>query len=137
MYLIIAATDWIWKTNKQINNKKVMFSVFSSNQKGLDSTTCDLTKKKWQFLFAIFGGWRVILLCFQFRFRFCGIVFVNSFKFVTSIGSCISSSNFTDSLKRLSNLESRINEAPWINVASGKFGKKNKRSPIYILYFYY
>ena len=22
MYLIIAATDWIWKTNKQINNKK-------------------------------------------------------------------------------------------------------------------
>ena len=46
MYLIIAATDWIWKTNKQINNKKVMFSVFSSNQKGLDSTTCDLRGKK-------------------------------------------------------------------------------------------
>ena len=30
-----------------------------------------------------------------------------------------------------------IDIAPWINVAPGKFGKKNKRSPIYTLYFYY
>ena len=34
-------------------------------------------------------------------------------------------------------LESGINVSPWINVAPGKFGKKNKRSPIYTLYFYY
>ena len=34
-------------------------------------------------------------------------------------------------------LESGINVAPWINVASGKFGKKNQRSPIYALYLYY
>ena len=27
-------------------------------------------------------------------------------------------------------LESGINVAPWINVASGKFDKKNKRSPL-------
>ena len=32
-------------------------------------------------------------------------------------------------------LESGINIAPWINIAPGKFGKKNKRSPIYTLYF--
>ena len=34
-------------------------------------------------------------------------------------------------------LESGINVPPWINVAPGKFGKKNKRSPIYTLYLYY
>ena len=34
-------------------------------------------------------------------------------------------------------LESGINVAPWINIASGKFVKKNKRSPIYTLYLYY
>ena len=34
-------------------------------------------------------------------------------------------------------LESGINVAPWINIAPGKFGKKNKRSPIYTLYLYY
>ena len=34
-------------------------------------------------------------------------------------------------------LESGINIAPWINVAYGKFGKKNKRSPIYTLYYLY
>ena len=34
-------------------------------------------------------------------------------------------------------LESGINVAPWINGADGKFGKKNKRSPIYTLYLYY
>ena len=34
-------------------------------------------------------------------------------------------------------LESGINVAPWINVAPGKFGKKNKHSPIYTLYLYY
>ena len=34
-------------------------------------------------------------------------------------------------------LESGINVAPWINIAPGKFGKKNKRSPIYNLYLYY
>ena len=33
-------------------------------------------------------------------------------------------------------LESGINIPPWINIAPGKFGKKNKRSPIYTLYFY-
>jgi hypothetical protein len=33
-------------------------------------------------------------------------------------------------------LESGINVAPWINVAPGKFGKKNKHSPIYTLYLY-
>ena len=32
-------------------------------------------------------------------------------------------------------LESGINIAPWINVAPRKFGKKNKRSPIYTLYY--
>ena len=31
----------------------------------------------------------------------------------------------------------RINVAPWINIAPGKFEKKNKRSPIYTLYLYY
>ena len=30
-----------------------------------------------------------------------------------------------------STLESGINVAPWINLASGKFGEKNKQSPIY------
>ena len=34
-------------------------------------------------------------------------------------------------------LESGINIPPWINVAPGKFGKKNKRSPIYTSYLYY
>ena len=34
-------------------------------------------------------------------------------------------------------LESGINVPPWINVAPGKFGKKNKHSPIYTLYLYY
>ena len=34
-------------------------------------------------------------------------------------------------------LESEINVPPWINVALGKFGKKNKRSPIYTLFLYY
>ena len=34
-------------------------------------------------------------------------------------------------------LESGINVAPWKNVAPGKFGKKNKRSSTYTLYFYY
>ena len=33
-------------------------------------------------------------------------------------------------------LESVINVAPWINIAPGKFGKKNKHSPIYTLYSY-
>ena len=36
----------------------------------------------------------------------------------------------------MSTLESGINVAPWINVASGKFGKKNKHIPIYTLYLY-
>ena len=40
------------------------------------------------------------------------------------------------SLKRYT-LESGINVAPWINIAPGKFGKKNKCSPIYTLYLYY
>ena len=31
-------------------------------------------------------------------------------------------------------LESGINVAPWINIAPGKFGKKNQRSLIYTLY---
>ena len=35
------------------------------------------------------------------------------------------------------NLESGIIVAPRINVAPGNFGKKNKHSPIYILYLYY
>ena len=30
----------------------------------------------------------------------------------------------------LTTLESGIDVAPWINVASGKFDKKNKRSPL-------
>ena len=34
-------------------------------------------------------------------------------------------------------LESGINVAPWINIAPGKFCKKNKRSPIYTLYYLY
>ena len=34
-------------------------------------------------------------------------------------------------------LESEINVPPWINVVLGKFGKKNKRSPIYTLFLYY
>jgi hypothetical protein len=34
-------------------------------------------------------------------------------------------------------LESGINIAPWINVPVGKFGKKNRRSPICTLYLYY
>ena len=37
----------------------------------------------------------------------------------------------------LCTLKSGINVAPWINIAPGKFGKKNKRSPIYTLYLYY
>ena len=36
-----------------------------------------------------------------------------------------------------STLESGINVPPWINIDPGKFGKKNKRSPIYSLYLYY
>ena len=32
-------------------------------------------------------------------------------------------------------LESGINVAPWINIAPGKLGKKNKPSPIYTLYY--
>ena len=34
-------------------------------------------------------------------------------------------------------LESGISVPPWINVAPGKFSKKNKRSPIFTLYSYY
>ena len=34
-------------------------------------------------------------------------------------------------------IESGINVAPWINVAPGKLGKKNKCSPIYTLFLYY
>ena len=34
-------------------------------------------------------------------------------------------------------LESGINIPPWINIAPGIFGKKNKRSPIYTLYLHY
>ena len=34
-------------------------------------------------------------------------------------------------------LESRINVLPRINVAPGKFVKKNKRSPIHTLYLYH
>ena len=34
-------------------------------------------------------------------------------------------------------LESGMNISPCINVAPGKFAKKNKRSPIYTLYLYY
>ena len=30
-----------------------------------------------------------------------------------------------------------MNVAPWMNIAPGKFGKKNKRIPIYTLYKYY
>ena len=37
----------------------------------------------------------------------------------------------------MATLESGINVAPWINIAPGKFGKKNKRIPIYTLYLYY
>ena len=40
-------------------------------------------------------------------------------------------------IRDLHTLESGINVAPWINIAPGKFGKKNKRSPIYTLYLYY
>ena len=40
-------------------------------------------------------------------------------------------------LNYVGTLESGINVAPWIKVAPGKFGKKNKRSPIYTLYKYY
>ena len=39
--------------------------------------------------------------------------------------------------KKSPTLESGINVAPWINIAPGKFGKKNKHSPIYTLYLYY
>ena len=35
---------------------------------------------------------------------------------------------------KLHTLESGINVATWINVATENFGKKNKRSPIYALY---
>ena len=38
---------------------------------------------------------------------------------------------------KIHTLESGINVAPWINIAPGKFGKKNKRSPIFTLYLYY
>ena len=38
--------------------------------------------------------------------------------------------------KKWNTLESGINVAPWINVTLGKFGKKNKRSPIFTLYLY-
>ena len=34
-------------------------------------------------------------------------------------------------------LESEINVAPWVYIAPGKFGKKNKLSPIYTLFLYY
>ena len=34
-------------------------------------------------------------------------------------------------------LESGINVSPWLNIAPGKFGKKNKHSPIYTLYLNY
>ena len=37
--------------------------------------------------------------------------------------------------QKLITLESGINVPPWINVAHGKFGKKNKHSPIYTLYY--
>ena len=37
----------------------------------------------------------------------------------------------------LCTLESGIKVPPWINVAPGKFDKKNNRSPIYTLYLYY
>ena len=33
-------------------------------------------------------------------------------------------------------LESEINVPPWLNVAAGKFDKKNKHSPFYTLFFY-
>ena len=39
--------------------------------------------------------------------------------------------------QKMTTLESGINVAPWINLAPGKFGKKNKHSPIYTLYLYY
>ena len=39
-------------------------------------------------------------------------------------------------LAKMHTLESGINVAPGINVAAGKFGKKNKPSPIYTLYLY-
>ena len=42
-----------------------------------------------------------------------------------------SQTTFTRRVNRSSTLESGINVAP------GKFGKKNKRSPIYTLYLYY
>ncbi len=35
-----------------------------------------------------------------------------------------------DSVSSLFTLESGINVAPWINVVSGKFDKKNKHSPL-------
>ena len=37
----------------------------------------------------------------------------------------------------LRTLESEINIPPGINVAPGKFGKKNKHNPIYTLFLYY
>ena len=41
--------------------------------------------------------------------------------------------NISESEVTINTLESGINVAPWINVAPGKFGKKNKCSPIYAL----
>ena len=43
----------------------------------------------------------------------------------------------TNQTNTYTTLESGINVAPWINVAAGKFDKKNKHSVIYTLYFYY
>ena len=44
---------------------------------------------------------------------------------------------FVFSLQWWSILESGINISPWVNVAPGKFDKKNKHSPTYTLFFYY
>ena len=40
----------------------------------------------------------------------------------------------TDRKIYLPTLESGIDVAPWINLASGNFGKKNKQDPIYTWY---
>ena len=43
----------------------------------------------------------------------------------------------TNQTNTYTTLESGINVAPWINVAPGKFGKKNKFSHIYTVYLNY
>ena len=50
------------------------------------------------------------------------------------IGSDETGSNSSAQVRK-STLEFGMNVAPWINVVTGNFGKKNKRSPIYTLYF--